>query len=236
MTHDHQALFLAAHPDDAEVCCAGTILRLVESDQRVAVVDMTRGEMGSKGTAETRAAECAKATQLLGVAHRSNLGLPDSGLKPDDDDMVRPVVRAIRSLRPRLLFTQHETDLHPDHTATALIGKRAYFLAGLVNFEPELGPPYRPDQVIRFPANDHVEPTFCIDISDLVPRKRAAIECYATQVSGADRAHFAKKLDPLERCMARDAYYGAQLGCRAAEPFVTQGPLLLQNFDSMFGS
>jgi bacillithiol biosynthesis deacetylase BshB1 len=238
MSHDFEALCLGPHPDDAEIGCGGTILRLIAAGEKVAIVDMTRGEMGTRGDAKTRQRECEAATTVLGVAERTNLELPDTRLRADDDEMVAKVIAEIRRLRPRLFFAPHERDVHPDHVAAAHIARRAFFLAGLAKYGPELGAPFRPTVAIRYPGNNHVDPDFCVDISDFVPQKKAAIECYATQVNipGAEKdgAHFAKKIDPLDRCMVRDRYFGAQVGCRAAEPFVVDGPLLIHDLGSLF--
>ena len=233
MTEAHDALFLAAHPDDVEICCAGTILRLLETGKRIALVDMTRGEKGTRGTAETRQAECDAATQMLGAHERVNLQLPDAEVR-DDDVALAAVVGAIRRLRPRLFFAQHVRDVHPDHVATAQVVRRAFFHSGLANFRPDLGAAFRPGQLIHFQGNDHIDPTFCVDITGYEDKKRAIVECYATQVNLEDGSHFAKKMDPLERCEARDRYFGAQVGCRAAEPFFVDGPFLVRDLGELF--
>lgn len=234
-----EALFVGPHPDDVELFCGGTLLRLLDHGHRVAIVDLTRGEKGSRGDVATRTAECEAATRVLGLAagDRRNLELPDTRLV-DDDAMTRPLVQAIRDFRPRLLFAPHHDDIHPDHEATAGLAKRAWFLAGLPNYQPDLGRAFRPATLIRFPGNNHVEPSFCVDISDLEARKAALVECYASQVhlhadptdtTGTNPAHDPTRLDPLERMVARDRYTGARVGVRAAEPFVLAGPLVLQD-------
>jgi bacillithiol biosynthesis deacetylase BshB1 len=220
------AMFLTAHPDDAEICCAGTILRLLAAGKRVVLVDMTEGEMGTRGDAQTRRAEAVAATRLLGVQERINLRLPDTGLRVDDA-CVDPVVEVIRRLRPTLLFAQHPHDVHPDHVATGRIAERAFFVAGLLRYQADLGAPSRPDRLLTFPGNDHVEPSFCVDISAHAARKRQIVECYGSQVGAVDPSHFAKKLDALDRVEARDRYFGALLGVRAAEPFIVHSPLAL---------
>jgi bacillithiol biosynthesis deacetylase BshB1 len=182
--------------------------------------------MGTRGDAATRRAETVAATAMLGVQTRVNLGLPDAGLQVVDA-CVDPVVEVLRRLRPALLLAQHPHDVHPDHVATGEIAARAWFLAGLLRYKPDLGGPFRPDRLLTYPGNDHVEPSFCVDISDFAARKRQVIECYATQVGGGDRSHFAKKLDALDRVTARDRYFGASIGVQAAEPFIVHRPLAL---------
>jgi bacillithiol biosynthesis deacetylase BshB1 len=227
------AMILAAHPDDAELCCGGTILKMLETGKRVAIVDMTRGEAGTLGNAESRANECAAATELLGVQERSNLALPDSRLQ-DDLQTRTLVVGAIRRLRPRLLFAPHTEDLHPDHAATGRVAREAFFCAGLAKFAPDQGTAFRPTQLISYPGNDHVTPSFCVDISAYEGQKRKVIECYVTQVNPRDSSHYAHKLEPLEWMTARNNYFGAQIGCRAAEPFVLQGPLAVTDLSALF--
>jgi bacillithiol biosynthesis deacetylase BshB1 len=208
---------LAPHPDDAEMSCGGTILRLVAAGRRVAIVDATRGENASRGSPEVRRAECDAATAVLGVEVRLNLELPDAGVR-DDDRALAAVVGALRSLRPRLLLAPADRDLHPDHEATGRLARRAWFHAGLAKVLPHLGPPHRPALLLHYPLHDEIEPTFCVDISAVAARKLQAVRCYATQYGGAERSHLAR-LDLLQRAEARDRFYGAQIGRPAAEPF-----------------
>src|SRR5262245_8864481 len=222
------ALFLAPHPDDVEIAAAGTVLRLRARGVAVALVDVTRGEKGSRGSADERAREAAAAAQALDVGQRLNLGLPDTGVRVDDQN-VRRVVELLRTARPRLFFAPAERDVHPDHVAVGELAGRAFFLAGLVNFAPELGAPHRPRLFARYPGNVPVEPTFAVDISDVVAGKAAAIRCYATQLMPADRSHLIQGLDVLERAQARDRFYGARIGVAAAEPFVVDGPLPIRD-------
>jgi bacillithiol biosynthesis deacetylase BshB1 len=222
------ALFLAPHPDDVEIAAGGTVLRLRARGLAVALVDVTRGEKGSRGTVDDRAREAAAAAKALDVGQRVNLGLPDTGVRVDDQN-VRRVVELLRTARPRLFFAPAERDVHPDHVAVGELAGRAFFLAGLVNFAPELGAPHRPRLFARYPGNVPVEPTFAVDISDVVAGKAAAIRCYATQLQPGDRSHLIQGLDVLERAQARDRFYGARIGVAAAEPFVVDGPLPIRD-------
>jgi bacillithiol biosynthesis deacetylase BshB1 len=225
-------LVIAPHPDDAELACAGTLLKLTDAGRSVVVADLTAGEKGTRGTPETRASESAAAAKLLRLRERRCLGLPDTALR-DDEHATRAVVAVLRELRPRVLLAPHAQDVNPDHVAAAAIVRRAYFHAGLRNASPDLGPPHRPGWLLWYPGNDPVEPSFCVDISALAARKRAVIACYATQVQQGD--HFAYRLDPLARAEARDRYCGAWLGVAAAEPFWTDRPLLLSDLAQIAG-
>ena len=233
MSEPLDALVIAAHPDDAELGCGGTMLLWLAAGRRVGIVDMTEGEKGTRGTVELRREECAAATAMLGLTERVNLKLPDTELSADDDATLAAVVGEIRRLRPRLLLTQHPVDVHPDHVATGRVVSRAFFHAGLRNFRPDLGEAFRPHRLFTFPGNDHVEPTFCVDISAVAEQKRRIVECYGSQVNIADTSHLARKLDPLERSSARERYFGAQIGTRAAEAFVVEGPLRIDDVTTL---
>jgi bacillithiol biosynthesis deacetylase BshB1 len=221
-------LVVAAHPDDLEIHCAGTIRLLVRAGRRVELADLTRGEKGTRGDPATRARECAAATQRLGAAARHNLELPDTELT-DDARATAALIGLIRRVRPRLLFAPWTKDLHPDHEAAGRLARRAYFHAGLRQVHPDLGPPFRPALVAHFPGHVPVEPTFCVDIGEVAAEKLEIVGCYASQIAPAERTHLVRGLDPLERARASDAFWGARVGCRAAEPFVVDGPFRLQD-------
>lgn len=230
-------LVLAAHPDDAEIGCGGTILRLTGAGRRVAIVDATRGEAATRGTPRTRAEEARAASAVLGLSARENLGLPDGAVAVDDAS-VRAVVEPIRRLRPRVLLAHLPVDVHPDHVAVAELARRAYFHSGLRNFAPDAGPPHRPRLLVRYFGNDAQPPSFCVDVSSVFDRKRDAVACYRSQIPDDEegRAHFVRRLDPVERFEARDRWFGAQCGCVAAEPFVVEGPTSLDDLAFLLGS
>jgi len=227
------ALFLGPHPDDVEIAAAGTMLRLGAAGHRVAIVDATRGEKGSRGTPADRDREAAAAAQALGV-ERHCLGLPDTQVQVDEAS-VRALVALLRSGTPRLLFAPVDRDVHPDHVAVAQLAARAFFLAGLRNYAPDLGAPHRPRLFARYAGNVPVEPSFVVDVSDLVERKAAVVRCYASQLAPPDRSHLVQALDVLERAQVRDRFYGARVGCAAAEPFVLDGPVPLRDLAPWLG-
>lgn len=225
-------LALGPHPDDVEIACGGTLLKLTAAGRSVVVVDVTRGEMGSRGTAADREREAAAAATRLGLRERRNLGLPDTGVRADDD-AVRRLVAVLRELRPHLLLAPVLRDVHPDHVASATLADRAFFFAGLRQFAPDLGAPFRPAMVLRFPGNQPVEPTLCVDISDVVAAKAELIRCYASQLAAGQRGHFVQGLDLLERVEVRDRFWGARIAVRAAEAFCSDGPLPLSDLRSL---
>jgi bacillithiol biosynthesis deacetylase BshB1 len=226
-------LVLSAHPDDAEIWCGGAILKLTDAGRSVVLADLTRGERGSHGTPEERAAEARAAARALGVAERVNLDLPDTELMLTGDFRER-VVSTIRRFRPRMLLTHYPRDAHPDHEATGLLARQAFFHAGLRNVLPA-EPAYRPRMVVYFLGHHAITPAFCLDISEVFERKKQAIQCFASQFAGGDKRHFLSGLDPLERVEARNRYFGTTIGVRYAEPFALDGPVPLPSFDAILG-
>ncbi len=227
-------LVLAAHPDDAEIACGGTILKLVAEGKKVVIADMTRGEKGTRGSQEQRDQESAAATEMLAVHDRVNLGLPDTAVR-DDEAALEAVIAVIRCHRPTLLLAPIAKDVHPDHEATGSVARRAFFHSGLKNVLPDLGEAFRPKLMICYMSNDAIEPTFCVDISDRVEAKRKVVECYASQFGQSDRKHFIRGLDPLERTETRDRYFGSMCGCAAAEPYSIDGPFLIDDLSWFSG-
>ncbi len=228
-------LVLAAHPDDAEFACAGIILKLVAAGRRVAIVDLTMGEMGTNGDAASRQQECQAASKLLAVAERRNLALADAHLR-DDEACLLPLVQVLRELRPQMLLAPASQDLHPDHVATHHLARRAFFLSGLAKFQPKLGAPCRPRLCAYYPGNSPIQPSLCVDISAQLARKQQVIQCYQSQVGLKDASHLAGKMDHLQRVAARDRFYGSMMGWQAAEPLLLDGPVPVQDLLSLLDS
>src|SRR5512142_2450386 len=178
---------VCAHPDDAELVMGGTILREPARGRRVCMVDLTRGESGSRGTPETRAAEAQASARILGVAHRESLGLPDARLAdvPEQKDVL---VEAIRRLRPRVVLLQHWEQRHPDHANASRIVYDACFLAGLRNYRPDLGPAFRPTKLVyslRVTEPDEGRPAFIVDVTEFWETKLRAVTAFASQFTPA---------------------------------------------------
>lgn len=227
------ALAIGPHPDDVEIACGGTLLMLQQAGIHCAIVDVTRGEMGSRGTAGDRDREAAAATVLLGLAARINLGLSDTNVR-DDDHSTRLLVAQIRQLRPRVLLAPVALDVHPDHVATAGLAARAFFLAGLRNFASETGAAFRPRLLLRYPGNQPITPTLCVDISSVAAAKAAVVRCYQSQLGAGPKGHFVQGRDLLERSQARDHFWGSTIGVAAAEGFCCEGPLPITDLRSIF--
>jgi len=225
-------LAVAPHPDDAELLCGGTLARAVDAGHRVGIVDLTRGELGSRGSVELRASEADAATEALGIHHRENLGLPDGALA-DVDEQRRVVVHALRRLRPRTLIVPYPTGRHPDHGASAALVKSAAFMAGLRNFAPGDDEPHKPTKLLHAAAfRDHdAHPSFVVDVTDVFERKMRAIEAYRSQFDGREEGG---ELFPTGRgfhegVRLRFAHYGSLVQVAYGEPFVTVEPLLVED-------
>src|SRR6185369_6049823 len=181
-------LAIAAHRDDVELTCAGTLLRAADAGHRTGILDLTAGESGTRGSAEVRSQEADRAATILGVAERRNAGLPDAHLK-NDEETRRAVVDHIRHFAPRVVILPFPVGRHPDHRVASELGRDACFLAGLAKYDAG-GEPHRPHKILYSLAyrEDPVKPTFVVDISAQFDRKLAAIKCYSSQFDGAKNA------------------------------------------------
>jgi N-acetylglucosamine malate deacetylase 1 len=221
-------LAIAAHPDDAEISAGGTLLRLAQAGRQVGIVDLTRGELGTRGTAEDRARETAAADRVLGLAVRHNLGLPDGRVEVGIDARER-LAALIREHRPEIVLTHHLEDLHPDHQACGELARAAWYLAGLARLAPAGLGAHRPARIYHYMSHVRFEPTFVVDIGAVWERKLELVRCYQSQLEPADPAdrgqHFLFGADILSRVETRARTYGEQIGVRYGEPFLHRGPL-----------
>lgn len=216
-------LAIAAHRDDVELTCGGTLLKAAALGQRTAIVDLTQGEMGSRGSAELRAAEASRAAEILGVTARVNLGLPDAGIINTPETRAR-LVRVIRQFQPRVVIAPSVTGKHPDHRVSAELVTDACFLSGLSKIEPDL-PRFRPFKLLHSLTyrEDPVKPTFVVDISAEFEKKLLAIRAYASQFDGVTQAGEAfPNGEPLYDIVRHQAaHYGSLIRVRYGEPFHT---------------
>jgi bacillithiol biosynthesis deacetylase BshB1 len=217
-------LSIAAHPDDVELTSGGTMLKMAQEGYRTGILDLTRGETGSRGTAETRRREAAKAGNILRAAIRRNLGLPDARLEFREDYKIA-IAEIIRELQPHIVILPYWEGRHPDHYTAAKLGYEACFIAGLKNY-PLSGEPFRPFKILYAAAYDYIRPTFCIDITKYFARRKKAILAYASQFAPPQkdrRSQVFLPLDELEGRMNSIAqYYGRLIGVKYAEGFVVK--------------
>lgn len=227
-------LVIAAHPDDAEISAGGTILRLVDAGARVGVLDITRGEMGTRGSREDRDAETARATDVLGLTWRGNLNQPDGRVQVTVEAR-EALARHLRELRPDLVLSHHLDDPHPDHEASARLAKEAWYLSGLKTLAKLTGgtDAKRPTQIMHFMSHTPFEPTLVVDIEPVWERKREAVMAYATQLApaeaGDDGKHFLYGTDIWERVETKARTYGERIRRRYGEPLLAREPLALDD-------
>jgi bacillithiol biosynthesis deacetylase BshB1 len=221
-------LGIFSHPDDAELMMAGTLIKLKALGHRVGLADMSRGEMGTRGTPEIRAKEALDAARVMGLDARTNLELPDGHVTLNEHSR-QTVVRALRKYRPAVIFTSHWDDPHPDHAATARIVREAARLATMRNFDREAG-----QESIKIPAVAHavysrlVTPSFIVDVSEFAEQKMAAIRAYASQFYRPDSKEPATRIAAkgfLGEIEDRTRYYGSLIGVEAGEPFYVREAL-----------
>jgi bacillithiol biosynthesis deacetylase BshB1 len=216
-------LAIAAHRDDVELTCAGTLLRAVDAGYRTGILDLTAGETGTRGSASLRAEEAMRAARILCVTERRNAGLPDAQLY-NSDEARRAIVQEIRYFSPRVVILPFPVGRHPDHRVASELGRDACYLAGLERYDAG-GEPHRPHKVLYALSyrEDPVKPTFVVDISKQFDRKLAAIKCYASQFDGAKAAGeiFPTGQDLYSLVETQNAHYGSLIRARYGEPFFT---------------
>ncbi|MGH2684231.1 MAG: bacillithiol biosynthesis deacetylase BshB1 [Actinomycetota bacterium] len=225
MTNGMDILAIAAHPDDAEVGCAGVLIQAADAGLRVAVADLTSGELATRGAPDVRAAERARASQVMRLSERIDIGLPDGrlGTDPGHRDAV---IALIREVRPAVVLAPYPEDRHPDHAAAGRLASEGSFLAGVAKVAA--GAPHRPERVYHYMVHHPFTPSFVVDVSAVWERKWAAVTAYESQ--------FGETLDAptdlaegrfLRMVEARARYHGAMIGTDRGEPFHSPGPVPL---------
>jgi len=225
-------LAVFSHPDDAELTMAGTLLKLKSLGYRTGVLDITRGEMGTRGTPEIRAKESLDAARVLGLDARLNLEQPDGHISVNEDTR-RAMVRVLRTHAPKVLFTSHWDDPHPDHAATSRVVREAARLATMRRYDEDAGP-----RAIKMPAIAHAVysrltiPTFIVDVSEFAESKMNAIRAYASQFYSAQSKEPATRISDqgfLKEIEDRMRYYGLLIGVEAGEGFYVREALNVED-------
>jgi N-acetylglucosamine malate deacetylase 1 len=228
-------LAIAAHPDDIELICGGTLIRAHMLGRSTGIIDLAAVEMASRGTPELRAKEAAKAAKVMGVAVRENLGFPDGGIQNTPETRAKLAV-AIRQLKPRIVITHSQHGRHPDHPIVAQLVRDACFVAGLKKVEPKVAP-HRPLKVIHALSfrEDNQKPTFVVDISEAFEKKLDAIACYKSQFGEAVQAgEVYPNGEPLSDLIRHHAaHYGSLIRCRYGEPFYTTETMRVEDVASL---
>jgi len=219
MAQDLDVLFLAAHRDDTEIVCGGTVIKLVDLGYQVGLLDLTAGEMGTRGTAADREAEAAEAARIMRLAHRENLGLPDAGLRNIPEYQQR-IVEVLRRLRPKMVILPYWKQRHPDHREAGKLGYDACYLSGLQKYDSP-GEPHRPTRILYSSNLRDVRHSFLVDISDQFERKLEAVAAYRSQFGTREGAReiFNPGVDIFEFMTNSARHLGHQIGVKYAEGF-----------------
>jgi N-acetylglucosamine malate deacetylase 1 len=238
-------LVIAAHPDDAELGAGGTIAKLTNSGKSVSIVDLTRGESGTRGTPEIRIAESISAAKILNIKHRMNLEMPDGKLSVDDDSIMK-VMTMIRLFRPKAVLINPPFDRHPDHETAHKIVRKAMFKSGLRKFETkyegQVQQVHRIRKMFAFMQSYQLpqKHRFYVDVSDTFETKMDSIKAYASQVfiegksNTNEPATRLSRPEFLEELQARAIYFGTLVGARYAEPFYSVEPLIVNTISDLF--
>jgi bacillithiol biosynthesis deacetylase BshB1 len=226
-------LAIAAHRDDVEQTCGGTLLKMRSLGLETGILDLTQGEAGTRGSAAERAAEAEAAGRILGVRLRQALDLPDGRVENTYENRLK-IVRVLRELRPRVVILPYWQGRHPDHYTTAILGYEACFLSGLARLDTGAAP-HRPYKVLYASLYADVRPTFVVDITPFVEDRYRSLMAYRSQYANAEQgsALFVPEEEIRERTLAEARHYGQLAGVRYAEPFVQKEVGLVDDLMSL---
>ncbi len=225
-TQEVDVLAIGAHPDDVELSCAGTLLRMQAQGAKIGIVDMTRGERGSRGNAEIRAVEAQNALKILGFEFREILDVGDLQIQDTHDRRVK-VVECIRRHKPKLVLTHWWRDKHPDHEGTSELVKHSMFVAGAANF-PAKYEPHNPKRLLYWPSTWMMEPNVFVDVTDFWEKKLEAARAHKSQFfdpNSSDPMTVLSQPAFFERLEMRARYFGDQIGVKLAEVFYMREPI-----------
>lgn len=235
-------LAIGVHPDDVELGCSGTLINEIKKGKKAGIIDLTRGELGTRGTAETRDAEAAKAAEIIGVHVRENLKIAD-GFFRNDEEHQRKLIQAIRTYRPEVVLANTLDDRHPDHGRAGHLIADACFLSGLVKIETfdTSGKPqekWRPKFVLHYMQDWYHEPDLLIDISDVFEQRMQSVEAYTTQFHTAASETgglqtYISSPDFLESIVARARLLGKRIGVKYAEGFTSTKKIGIRSLDAL---
>lgn len=222
-------LAIAAHRDDVEITCGGTIIKMIDNGKKAGILDLTQGEMGTKGTAEERARDAARAAEIMGVAWRENLELPDSAVEVTRESKLK-IAEVIRRVRPELVILPFWIQRHPDHLYAMQLGYDACFLAGLKKLELD-GDPHRPRKIIYASSFRDIAHSFFVDITEQMERKLQSVRAYKSQFDGTAESKMIYKpgVDIFEYMTITAAFYGHKVNVKYAEAFSIRENILIDD-------
>lgn len=228
-------LAIGAHPDDVELSCAGTVIKHIKLGYRVAILDLTRGELGTRGSAALRDREAADAARIMGVCHRENLGFRD-GFFVNDEQHLLALARVIRKYMPSVIFCNAVSDRHPDHGKGAKLVSDACFIAGLAKVKTELDGveqnPHRPKAVYHYIQDRYMKPDVLIDVSDVMETRMEAIKAYSSQFYNPESKEPQTAISSkefMQMLESRPAEWGRSIGVKYAEGFTVERLIGVKN-------
>jgi bacillithiol biosynthesis deacetylase BshB1 len=226
-------LAIAAHRDDVEQTCGGTLLKMASLGHSTGILDLTQGELGTRGSAEDRAREAEAAAKILKVSWRQALDIPDGRVENTWENRLK-IARVIREQRPRVVILPYWKGRHPDHYTCSTLGYEACFLAGLAKLDLE-GKPHRPFKIVYATLYYDIRPTFVVDISEHFEARLESVYAYKSQFTDQDagRGDFPPQAEIRERVAAMASYYGMLVGVRYAEPFLQKEVGLIEDLMSI---
>lgn len=234
-------LAIGVHPDDVELGCSGTLINEIKNGKKAGIVDLTQGELGSRGTIETRYAEAARAAEIIGVSVRENLKMRDGFFRNDEAHQLE-LIRVIRRYRPEVVIGNILKDRHPDHGRAGHLISDACFLSGLRRIETtdsdgKVQEKWRPKYYLQYLQDWYHEPDFLVDISEVFEQRMDSIKAYSTQFNSASEADgpqtYISTPDFLESVIARARMLGKRIGVKYAEGFVTEKKIGIRNLDAL---
>lgn len=222
------ALFFGAHPDDVELSCGGTVIKLVKKRKKVGIIDLTQGELGTRGTVKSRSQETRKASGVMGIQFRGNMGMPDGNIEENSENRLR-VIEAIRLHKPSVVFAPYPSDRHPDHIHTGNLIKESAYYSGLRKIVTKKNgrtqTAHRPRKVLYYMQAYIFQPSFIIDISAEFMKKMEAIRCYTSQFynpNSREPRTFISEKEFMDYLEARAKFYGFQIGVNYGEPYFSE--------------
>lgn len=233
-------LAIGVHPDDVELGCSGTLINEIRRGKKVGIVDLTQGELGTRGTIETRYAEAAEAARIIGVHARENLKMRDGFFKNDEEHQLQ-VIQVLRKYQPEIVIANILEDRHPDHGRAGQMVYDACFLSGLrqvktFDAEGKEQEKWRPKYLLHYIQDRFYEPDFIVDISDVFEQRMESIKAYKTQFhdpNSAEPATYISNPDFLEGITSRARLLGKRIGVQFAEGFLTKKAIGISTLDAL---
>ncbi|HTY11677.1 MAG TPA: bacillithiol biosynthesis deacetylase BshB1 [Bacteroidota bacterium] len=232
-------LAIGAHPDDVELACAATIAKLVKAGKKVAILDLTQGELGTRGSKSLRKQEAARSAEILGVEFRENLRIPDGNIEVNRKNITE-VIEILRTVQPTVVIFPHWLERHPDHEHANRLCREAWFLAGLEKIPTRSNgkkqEPFRPKKCYHYMQKYEFAPSFIVDVSDVYETKTKALSSFESQFynpHSKERETLLSSKLFLESIKARDMHFGSLINAAYGEPFFSVEPVGIDSFFSL---